>query len=276
MTRPLREMERAATALAHGHFDQRVTTASVDEVGRLADAFNHMASEIATSEQHQRDLIANVSHELRTPITGLQATLENLLDGVAQPTTETMAAMHAQTLRLGRLVRDLLDLSRLESGTTILDIEMRSVHAMVSNAVDECRTHHPDFRIAVEVSPPDLVACFDAHRMHQVVVNLLDNAARYTDADALTTVQASAERGRLRIEVADHGPGIAEDERSRVFERFYRADHARDTHSGGAGLGLAIVHWIVEIHGGATVIRANEPTGCRIVVELPLDTRRTR
>jgi signal transduction histidine kinase len=196
MTRPLRDMERAATALARGDKAQRVETASVDEVGRLADAFNHMADELAESERQQRDLVANVSHELRTPVTGLQAMLENLVDGVATPSIETYATMHTQVDRLGRLIRDLLDLSRLESGTSVVELVDVDVAPLLHRAADESRIHHPSVEVNVEVAPADLRASLDDNRMHQVMVNLLDNAARYTGDEGrgsrwLTTAPAS-------------------------------------------------------------------------------------
>ncbi len=269
MTRPLRDMERAATALARGDKAQRVETASVDEVGRLADAFNHMADELAESERQQRDLVANVSHELRTPVTGLQAMLENLVDGVAIPSVETYATMHTQVDRLGRLIRDLLDLSRLESGTSVVELVDVDVAPLLHRAADESRIHHPSVEVNVEVEPADLRASLDESRMHQVMVNLLDNAARYTGDEGRVDVRALRVGGRLRIEVADNGPGISPDERARVFERFYRADHARTAHSGGSGLGLAIVRWIIDLHDGTVMAMANEPHGCRMVIELP-------
>jgi signal transduction histidine kinase len=123
--------------------------------------------------------------------------------------------------------------------------------------------------VHVEVAPADLRAPLDQSRMHQVMVNLFDNASRYTGDEGRIDVRALRVGGRLRIEVADNGPGIPPDERARVFERFYRADHARTAHTGGSGLGLAIVRWIVDLHGGTVTATANEPHGCRMVIDLP-------
>jgi signal transduction histidine kinase len=123
MTSPLRSMERAATKMAAGDLTERVTARSADEVGRLAVAFNHMADELAAVDRQRRDLIANVSHELRTPISALRATLENVVDGVVEPEPALLRTMLAQTERLQRLVGQLLDLSRLESGGSPLHKE---------------------------------------------------------------------------------------------------------------------------------------------------------
>lgn len=268
MTQPLRAMASAAPSMARGDYSLRVHTTAVDEVGRLAEAFNHMAAELAETERHRRDLVANVSHELRTPISALQATLENVVDGVAIPDLATFRAMHAQTERLGRLVRDLLDLSRLESGVAQLRIERISLRDLLQRAIDESRLHHPDLGVAVAVAPA-LVFDGDSDRLHQAVVNLLDNAVRYGGDKASVRIDAGCRHRCLRVEISDNGPGIPAGERGRVFERFYRADHARAAHRGGAGLGLAIVRSIIELHNGVVRAEANEPSGCRMVIELP-------
>jgi signal transduction histidine kinase len=269
MTRPLRAMASAAPSMAQGDYSLRVHTSAVDEVGRLAEAFNHMAAELAATERQRRDLIANVSHELRTPISALQATLENLVDGVATPDEATFRAMHAQTERLGRLVRDVLDLSRLESGATHLRVERIEIDDLLARAVEESRLHHPDLQASIEIDPTSVLFDGDRDRLHQAIVNLLDNAVRYSGRTARVCIQARAQSRVLRIAVNDEGPGIPEGERSRVFERFYRADHARTNHRGGAGLGLAIVRSIVELHSGVIRAEANQPRGCRMVIELP-------
>jgi signal transduction histidine kinase len=268
MTRPLRAMASAAPSMARGDYSLRVHTTAVDEVGRLAEAFNHMAAELAETERQRRDLVANVSHELRTPISALQATLENLVDGVATPDSATFRAMHAQTERLGRLVRDLLDLSRLESGVAQLRIERISLRDLLNRAIDESRLHHPDLGVAVAVAPA-LVFDGDSDRLHQAIVNLLVNAVRYGGDHASVRIDAGCRHRCLRVEISDNGPGIPAGERGRVFERFYRADHARAAHRGGAGLGLAIVRSIIELHNGVVRAEANEPRGCRMVIELP-------
>jgi signal transduction histidine kinase len=269
MTRPLRDMANATTAMARGDYGRRVHTAAVDEVGRLAEAFNRMSAELAEIDRQRRDLVANVSHELRTPISALQATLENLVDGVAAPDPATLRAMHAQTERLGRLVRDLLDLSRLESGATPLRIERLSLHDLLTRATDETRLHHPDFGVTVDLVPGNIDLDGDHERLHQAIVNLLDNAVHYGGGQTRVEIRGRRRDKGVRLDVCDDGPGIPADERNRVFERFYRADHAPVNHRGGAGLGLAIVRWIVELHGGTIRAEANSPRGCRMVIVLP-------
>jgi signal transduction histidine kinase len=270
MTRPLRSMTQAAREIAQGDYAQRIHTQSVDEVGQLAAAFNAMATDLAAADQQRRDLVANVSHELRTPIAGLKATLENLVDGVSAPTPEVLAAMHGRIDRLHRLVEDLLDLSRLESGAIVLARSDVLVRSVVDGVVEEFIADRPDVDLTVEV-PPELVVRADPERLHQVVLNLLDNASRHgTGAIRLVADRIGSE---VVISISDNGPGLPAGSVDQVFERFYRADAAR-ANTGGTGLGLAIVRWITELHGGRVTASSlgphQAPTGAAFTVALPI------
>lgn len=269
MTSPLREMAAAASAMSTGNYDRRVSSSSRDEVGELARAFNQMAAELAETDRVRRDLVANVSHELRTPITALQVVLENLVDGVTEPDPETFKTMLAQVERLGRLVKQLLDLSRLESGAVPLERTEFRVEPLLAHAVREQQLHAPEIAVSVSVDSPDLTADGDPERVHQVVANLLENAVRHTPRGGTVQVRAQRDHDGVTIEVLDEGPGIAAADEARIFERFYRADSARASSDGGAGLGLAIAQWIVDLHGGDIHPEPREPHGCRMVVTLP-------
>ena len=268
MTSPLREMASAARRMAEGDWSQRVTDTSADEVGELARAFNAMAAELAAVDRMRTDLIANVSHELRTPISALQARLENLVDGVEPADAELLRSMLDQTERLGRLVGQLLDLSRLESGAVPVRRERVELAPLLDAVAAEARLHSPGRCIEVVVEPADLCLDADPDRVHQVLANLTSNALRHGPDDRPVRIGATARDGAVVLTVADEGPGIPAAEAGRVFERFYRADPARPG-VGGAGLGLAIARWIVDLHGGDIRPAPNEPTGCVMVVRLP-------
>ena len=184
MTSPLREMTAAAGAMARGDYTRRVRATSRDEVGELARAFNLMAADLAAADQHRRELIANVSHELRTPIAALQAVLENVVDGVAAPDSATLRTALAQTERLGRLVTELLDLSRIDAGALRLDLEVFEVAPLLDEVVAEARVVAAmagrDVCFSVSVQPSGASAFADRARLAQVVLNLLDNAARHS------------------------------------------------------------------------------------------------
>jgi len=277
MTSPLREMAAAASAMAKGDYSRRVTATSRDEVGRLAVAFNQMATELHEVDRMRRDLVANVSHELRTPISALQVVLENLIDGVEPPDPQTLQAMLRQVERLGRLVSQLLDLSRLESGAVPLQREPVQARSLLEEAARDsdfiAATATKNVRVELSVEPERLSLEADPERVHQVLANLLDNAMRHSPDGGRIQMLARRDDESVRIEVVDEGPGINDDEAARIFERFYRSDHARSTNDGGTGLGLAIARWIVELHGGQIHAqnrdRQEGRSGCRIVVDLP-------
>jgi len=263
MTSPLREMAAAAAAMAGGDHSRRVTDTSRDEVGDLARAFNAMAAELADVDRARRELVANVSHELRTPLTALHALLENLADGVAPADPEALRTALAQTERLGRLVGQLLDLSRLEAGAVPLAPRDFAVRELLEQATRECALDGRPVRLAVQVQPGDLRAHADPERVHQVVANLLENAVRHSPPDGRVWLSAHTTGGGVTLQVADEGPGIPDEQAERVFERFERGG------DGGTGLGLAIARWIVEAHGGAIRAERGAAGGCRMVVELP-------
>lgn len=265
MTSPLRQMTAAARAMARGDYSVRVRATSRDEVGQLAAAFNQMAADLGSADEYRRGLIANVSHELRTPIAALQAQLENVVDGVVEPDPEALRVALAQTERLGELVTNLLDLSRLEGGAIPLQLSTFRVDEFLAEAVGHVARPTDDVRVETGVTPRNLVAVADQARLKQVVVNLVDNAVRHSPPGGRVSVLASpAHPAGLRLEVHDEGPGIAPDERERVFQRFTRGA----TSAGGTGLGLAIARWAVELHGGAVEVM-DAGAGCRIGVVIP-------
>jgi signal transduction histidine kinase len=268
MTSPLREMSSAAKGISAGDFGARVTTASVDEVGQLAVAFNSMASHLEEADRQRRDLIANVSHELRTPIAGIRGALENLIDGISVPTAELLQAMHGRVERLQHLVDDLLDLSRLESGDVAFDCQPSILADIVHGAVDEVRFDHPSVHISIDV-PTDIVVMVDPERFHQVVANLLENALVHGAPPF--AVQARSMTDRSILSVTDGGSGLPLDDRAReeLFQRFHRG-RIDGSIRPGSGLGLSIVRWIVELHGGTISAQPNLPSGSRFEVNLPM------
>jgi len=280
MTSPLREMTAAVEAMAQGDYAQRVRATSRDEVGVLASAFNQMAEDLASVDATRRDLIANVSHELRTPVAALQAQLENLVDGVAEPTPATLELALEQTERLTRLVTYLLDLSRVEAGAAALSLSQIPVGDFLEECADALSMvdASKNLRYVVDVTPHALVLEADAERLRQIVVNLLQNAIRHSPTGGEIRLDAYPSGDDVVIEVSDEGPGIAPEDRERVFERFARGGTASPgsdggvgagspgsgsslgTTSGGTGIGLAIVRWAVDLHGGRVAV-VDSPTG---------------
>jgi signal transduction histidine kinase len=274
MTRPLRDMAQAARSMARGEYRTTVAVRSRDEVGQLAEAFNRMAGELEGMERLRRDLVANVSHELKTPISALRAHLENLMDGVERPDAELLSVMLNQADRLTRLVDQLLDLSRMESGDLPLQLEWVPLAPLVEQVVTEVAVAKPDGGRSVDVHndvPLDLPPVeADRERLHQLLFNLLDNAFRFTPPGGSIWIRAGREDGACEVSVEDTGPGIPGEHLPLVFERFYRVDPSRSRDDGGTGIGLAIARSVVEAHGGRIWAESNASGGATFRFVLPV------
>ena len=271
MTQPLRDMATAAERLGRGDYSERVPVTSRDELGRTAETFNRMATELENMERLRRDLVANVSHELKTPISAIRAHLENILDGVEEPTPATVTVMLQQSERLGRLVEQLLDLSTLESGAVPFEREPVSVARIVDRVIDEVsmgRTGGARVLNLVPASFPKVMASDE--RIHQVLFNLVDNALRFTPDGGRVTISAVRHDGMCEISVEDTGPGVPEEHRPYVFERFYRVDPSRSRSGGGTGIGLTIAKSVVEGHGGRIWVDRSEDGGAAFRFTLPV------
>jgi two-component system sensor histidine kinase BaeS len=274
MVAPLRRMTEVSRAMARGDYSGRVRTTATDEVGQLAAAFNRMAEDLATVDRERRDLIATVSHELRTPLTAMTALLENLADGVVPADPEHLGDALDEARRLGRLVEDLLQLSRLEAGVVDLDRQDVALRALVDDSVAQVLAAGRPGTITLDI-PEGLLVGADPARLRQLLVNVLDNAARHAPAGTAVRVTGGADAGSSPrswwLEVADDGGGVAPEDRERVFDRF-GTDGA-----GGTGLGLAVARWVAQLHGGT--LRFLDPatgSGARLRLEVPAATPPTR
>lgn len=222
-------------------------------------------------ERVRRDFVANVSHELRTPLSIVRATAETLLEAPVEDSRSLLVTLRDNARRMSAIVSDLLDLSRIEAGRYELTIEQLSPWVVLEDTITGVADHLADrkHRFHVEVSPAHRVLG-DETAMKQILVNLIDNAAKYTPEGGNVTVRSVAEdESWLRIEVQDDGPGIPEKHRQRVFERFYRIDKGRSRTTGGTGLGLAIVRHLVDEMGGTSGIEEPDNGGCLFWLRLP-------
>jgi len=273
---PLRRLTAAAGAVARGDLEQQVPVSSRDELGRLSRAFNDMTAQLRAARQMQTDFVANVSHELRTPLTAVKGTVETLRDGAMDDPAvrdRFLETVENETDRLVRLVNDLLILSRADSDA--LDLRRRPLDvahlAQTTAARLEPQAAARGLALAVEAEPGLPPALADADRIEQVLVNLLDNAVKYSRApgriDVLVGRADSA--GQLCVQVRDEGIGIPAADLPRIGERFYRADRARSREEGGSGLGLAIARALVEAHGGRLWLESQEGRGTVASFTLP-------
>lgn len=275
IARPLRVLTAAAGAVAQGQLDQQVPVRSQDELGRLSQAFNEMTARLHAARQMQVDFVANVSHELRTPLTAVKGLVETLRDGaVDDPDVRDrfLETVEDETDRLIRLVNDLLILSRVDSEA--LDLHRETVDAahlvQATAAKLEAQADKRQVALRVEAIPSKVYAWADPDRIEQVVVNLLDNAIKYSHPGSVVTLRVDCgSDGMARVEVQDQGIGIPPEDLPRIGERFYRADKARSRTEGGAGLGLAIAQVLVKVHGGHLDVESEEGQGTRVTFTLP-------
>lgn len=277
---PLRQATKAAAAMAAGDYSIRVAPQSNDEIGQLIDAFNQMASDLSEIDRMHREVVANVGHELRTPIAALRARLENMADGFEEVNEESLNAAVRHVDRLTQMVKYLLDLSRLESGSEGLDITTIALLPLIEEARDlstlAAKERGTSINYQVSVVPQTLEVEGDRTRLGQVLVNLLENAARHSPPDGTVRISAYATRTEVLIDVSDQGPGVSRDDRERIFGRFQRGDTTPST-SGGTGIGLAISRWIASIHGGElTIVDSRQGATFRLILPAGRSARRDR
>jgi signal transduction histidine kinase len=276
VARPVHRLIEAAGAVARGKLDQQVPVRSKDELGRLSQVFNDMTARLRAARQMQVDFVANVSHELRTPLTAVKGTVETLRDGAVddpQVRDRFLATVENETDRLIRLVNDLLLLSRADSEALNLRIGEVNLAELIPSTVEKLlpEAERGGIGIQVDVQADCPAAWADRDRVEQVLVNLLDNAIKYSPPGA--SVTASARRdpsgSRIVVTIRDHGVGIPAAELPHIGQRFYRADRARSRSGGGSGLGLAIAQALVEAHGGKLWLESRESEGTEATFTLP-------
>jgi two-component system phosphate regulon sensor histidine kinase PhoR len=232
----------------------------------------HDISELRRVDQIRRDFVANVSHELRTPLTAIRGYVEALSedDVSTQDKQRFLEIIGRHTQRMERLVKDLLRLARLDAGQETLDviacdtrILAETVVSDVARAAEERRQH-----IEVVIAPGAGTVRADPAKLHDALRNLVANAITYAPEQSTIRIEAAPEGRRVAISISDEGPGIPEEDLSRVFERFYRVDKSRARDPGGTGLGLAIVKHLVELHGGTVRAENGSHGGARFTITI--------
>ena len=243
-----------------------------DEISRLAETFNEMLTRLDHLFQTQQRLVGDVSHELRTPLTTIQGNLDLLKRGAiedAELRQEALSEIETETKRMTRMVGDLLLLAQADAGhalnrapveldTLLLEVYRQGV--MMAQGQVELRLAHED----------QAQVMGDVDRLRQLLLNLVDNAIKYTPAGGKVTLALYRTPAQVRIEVTDTGIGIADKDLPHIFERFYRADRARSRRLGGTGLGLSIAHWVAQAHGGAIEAHSEVGKGSTFTLRLPL------
>ncbi|HSF82189.1 MAG TPA: ATP-binding protein [Anaerolineales bacterium] len=275
---PLSAMKAASQHIAAGNYAERVKIrgdidrGEFDELDQLALSFNRMAFMLERTESMRRQLIGDVAHELRTPLTTIQGYMEGLMDGVLPADDSTYQSVYREADRLKRLVSNLQELSRVESGAYELDRHPVPVVSLISGVFKRLEGQFTEKGVALDLAVPESLPALlvDEDRIGQVLLNLVGNALQYTPAGGQVTISAEQKNHEVQITVSDTGIGLSPEHLPYVFTRFYRVDKSRSRAGGGSGIGLTIARHLVEAHGGQIWAQsAGVGKGSQFVFTLP-------
>lgn len=275
--RPIRELIQGAGAVAHGQLETVVPVRGHDELAQLCQTFNGMTRQLQESQANHRRWLADVAHELRTPLAAMRAEIEATQDGVRAYTPATAERLHRQVVRLGQLVEDLRASmgqndgpQRREAGVNPLQVLLDAL-GFVAERFQRAGMQVRTGDVALLAAQPLVAMEADSAQLHQVFINLLENALQYTRQPGVLQISASLlEQGHVRIRLEDSAPAPAAVDMPHLFERLYRADTARGRATGGSGLGLAICQNIVQSHGGSITASLSPLGGLCVELVLPL------
>lgn len=268
---PVRQIGSTARRYAMGDFSVRITKKNDDEIGELCDTVNHMASELALSEQMKNDFISSVSHELRTPLTAIKGWAETIagMPDDKETITKGMRVISTESERLSQMVEELLDFSRMQNGRFTLTKNTMDILAELGDAVLIYTEKARSEGIDVIYEEPDMLPFVygDRNRLRQVFINVIDNAIKYSDKGGVVSVQAlMADAETIEIDISDTGCGISQQDLPKIKTKFYKANHTRR----GSGIGLAVADEIVTMHGGKLEIFSEQGAGTTVTITLPV------
>jgi signal transduction histidine kinase len=270
IARPVEVITRAAARIAGGDLNVRIPKRYNDEVGRLADTLNHMASELGRLDRLKNEFVSSISHELRTPLTSIKGWVVTLLQGPPSPGEwrQGLRIIDQETDRLTEMVEELLDFSRLQAGSITLRRKETELAGLLENVVSQMLPRARRLGLKLTLKPVAGLTVFaDPDRLKQVLINLLDNSFKFTPAGGKVEVRTTAGKGQVTIAVADEGCGIPPDELPLVGIRFFQGRAAKS----GSGIGLALCREIVQLHGGHLKIESSPGVGTTVYVSLPLE-----
>lgn len=273
LVKPLRIMASAARSFGEGNFSVRVPVASRDEIGELAVAFNNMADSLTVGERTRRNFIANVSHELKTPMTTIAGFIDGILDGTipAERQTYYLKIVSHEVKRLSRLVRTMLDLSRIDNGELKLHPARFDLTETVLTTLltfeQPIEKKHIEVRGLEETAP--IYVDGDPDMLHQVIYNLVENAVKFTNEGGYMELKLEDQPDRVTVGIKNSGEGVAPEEITQIFDRFYKTDKSRSKDKTGMGLGLYIVKTIIKQHGGEISASSVQGEYCQFSFWLP-------
>ncbi len=266
--RPITQLSSTAGKFAKGDFSFRIRYPGNDEIGDLVEAINHMADELSNAEAMKNEFISSVSHELRTPLTAIKGWAETIyMENDPETIHKGMGVIINETERLSRMVEELLDFSRMQSGHFTLQQSTMDILAELGDAVLIYQDKAAREQIEISYDEPEMLPFVygDKNRIRQVFINIIDNAIKYSNAGGKVSIRAYEKDGKIYVEVQDTGCGIKESDLPKIKTKFYKANHTRR----GSGIGLAVADEIITAHGGTLEIQSKESEGTRVTIILP-------
>jgi len=272
VSKPIININASAKELAKGNYDINFDTKGYREIAELANTLNFAAVELGKTENLRRELIANISHDLRTPLTMIIGYAEVIRDLPGENTPENLQVIIEESRRLSSLVNDVLDISKLQSGTQEINLTSYNLTESVTNIIKRFSklTEQEGYKITY-INDGDVFVKADELKISQVIYNLLNNAITYTGADKTITVRQRCDNGKVRIEVIDTGDGIEPEKLNDIWDRYYKVDKKHKRAQIGTGLGLSIVKAILEQHNEKYGVQSTVGHGCMFWFELKID-----
>jgi len=270
LSQPIARVISSAQSIARGYFSDRIAEESTtEEICQLTSTINDLAQTLEKQEALRKKMGADVAHELRTPLATLQSHMEAMIDGIWEPDADRLKSCYEEIIRINKMVGDLEKLAKYEGESLVLNKTTFDISELIRRII--CN-FEPEFKnsgieIAFEGKAEEIFA--DRDKMSQVIINLVSNALKYTQAGGMVKISAKSEEGVVEIRVKDTGQGIPEEDLPFVFERLYRADKSRNRLTGGAGIGLTIAKTIVEAHNGHIEVYSKINEGTEFLITLP-------
>lgn len=272
ISKPLKEINKAAKVIASGEFKEKVNIKSRDEIGELATSFNQMVTALENLEDMRRGFIANVTHELRTPMTSIRGFVGGILDGTIPPEKHSyyLNIVKDEAGRLARLINDLLDLSKMESGELKLSFRDFDINELIRRCIITLENQIVEKNLEIEANfqKDELYVNADTDGIERVVINLLHNAIKFTPEGGKITLSAYRSKGKVYVSVEDSGIGIDSDEIDLIWDRFYKSDKSRSKDKSGTGLGLAIIKNIINEHKQEIKVESEVGNGSKFTFTL--------
>ncbi len=269
IVKPILKVKRTVAELSDGNFNDRINTSRRDEIGDLSSDINKLGATLESNKNSRQRHFAEISHELRTPVGVLQAELEALQDGIRPLDQSAVDSLHAETLRLSHLIEDLQTLSQADAGALDYQMQPVDIKKCVYAQIERHRQTNPDLSIQIHSPDDELLVNGDPQRLQQLLDNLFQNTARYTNLPGKLEITLSTDNSNISLVWKDSAPGVSTDALDKLFDPLFRTEHSRNRAHGGSGLGLSIVRKIVDAHHGTCNAQHSELGGLKITITLP-------